>query len=54
MSQPLLLRVVASSVAVANKAGQIIRDILKSGDLGIVQKVYHENNQKSFFKYEIE
>lgn len=40
MSTPLLLKMVASSVSVANKAGQIIRDILKTGDLGIVQKVF--------------
>ncbi|ESN92499.1 hypothetical protein HELRODRAFT_186138 [Helobdella robusta] len=38
MSEPLILRLVASSVSVANMAGRIIRDILKTGDLGIVEK----------------
>ena len=36
---PALLRVVASSVAIARRSGTIIRGILKGGDLGIVDKV---------------
>lgn len=35
----LILRVMASSIAVANRAGTIIRDIMSKGDLGIVEKV---------------
>jgi len=37
-STPLITRIVASSVAVANRAGNIIRDIMKKGELGIVEK----------------
>lgn len=33
-----LLRVVASSVAIARKSGTVIRNILKGGDLGVVNK----------------
>ncbi|XP_045116585.1 3'(2'),5'-bisphosphate nucleotidase 1-like isoform X1 [Portunus trituberculatus] len=35
---PLLSRVVGYSVAIANNAGRIIRDIMKKGELGIVEK----------------
>lgn len=38
-SAPLLLRIVASSIAAANRAGQIVRDVMTRGDLGIVEKV---------------
>lgn len=39
MSQPLILRLLAASVNVTNRAGILIRDILAKGDLGIVEKV---------------
>ena len=40
MSQaPLMIRLLSASVAAANRAGQIIRDVLDSGKLGTVQKV---------------
>lgn len=35
---PLILRLVASSVVIANQAGKIIRDVLVKGDLNIVYK----------------
>ncbi|CAG5121758.1 unnamed protein product [Candidula unifasciata] len=35
---PLIMRILAASVAVSHRAGNIIRDILKAGDLGIVDK----------------
>lgn len=35
---PLLLKLISASVAVANRAGRIIRDIMSRGDLGIVEK----------------
>lgn len=35
----LVLRLIASSVVAANRAGKIIRDIMSRGDLGIVEKV---------------
>ena len=38
-SQPVMIRLLSASVAVANRAGQIIRDVLSSGKLGVVQKV---------------
>ncbi|XP_046433572.1 3'(2'),5'-bisphosphate nucleotidase 1 [Neodiprion fabricii] len=37
-SAPLLLRVVASSVTVAGRAGKIIRDVMTGGELNIVNK----------------
>lgn len=37
-SAPLVLRLMASSVTAANRAGKIIRDIMSRGDLGIVEK----------------
>lgn len=36
---PLLLRLLATSVTAATRAGKIIRDIMSKGDLGIVEKV---------------
>lgn len=36
---PLVMRIAAASVAVANRASQIIRDVMKKGELGIVEKV---------------
>lgn len=35
----LMLRLLSASVCAANKSGNIIRDILKTGKLGIVEKV---------------
>uniref|UniRef100_A0A0B7AE85 3'(2'),5'-bisphosphate nucleotidase 1 n=1 Tax=Arion vulgaris TaxID=1028688 RepID=A0A0B7AE85_9EUPU len=35
---PLVMRILAASVSVSHKAGSIIRDILKTGNLGIVEK----------------
>ncbi|XP_069946566.1 3'(2'),5'-bisphosphate nucleotidase 1 isoform X2 [Cherax quadricarinatus] len=37
-SSPLLSRILSSSVAVANHAGKIIREVMKKGELGIVEK----------------
>lgn len=36
---PLAMRIMASSIAIANQAGKIIRDIMTAGELGIVDKV---------------
>lgn len=38
-SSAFLMRLVSSSVAVANRAGGIIRRIMKTGSLGVVDKV---------------
>ena len=38
-NSPMLLKVVASSVAIARRSGAVIRGILKGGDLGIIDKV---------------
>ncbi|XP_021186363.3 3'(2'),5'-bisphosphate nucleotidase 1 isoform X3 [Helicoverpa armigera] len=35
---PLIVRVLASSVSVANRAGKIVRDVMSKGELGIVEK----------------
>lgn len=36
---PLVMRVMASSITAANRAGKIIRDVMSQGELGIVEKV---------------
>lgn len=36
---PLPMRIMASSISIANRAGKIIRDIMNNGELGIVEKV---------------
>lgn len=41
-NSPFILRLVSCSVAAANKAGNIIRNVLQNGDLGVVDKVRHE------------
>lgn len=38
---PVVMRLVASAHTVAEKAGAIVRKVLHSGDLGIVEKVGH-------------
>lgn len=38
-SSPLLMRLLSASVTLSHRAGIIIRDILKTGDLGIHDKV---------------
>lgn len=38
-SPPLILKLLASSVRAATRAGKIIRDVMSRGDLGIVEKV---------------
>jgi len=47
MSTPLILRIVASSYCIANKTGEIIRNILKAGDLGIVDKARKSGHKVS-------
>ncbi|XP_070180961.1 3'(2'),5'-bisphosphate nucleotidase 1-like isoform X1 [Littorina saxatilis] len=37
-TSPLLMRILAASVSVSNRAATIIRDIMKKGELGIVEK----------------
>lgn len=38
-SAPLVMRIMASSIVIANRAGRIIRDVMANGELGIVEKV---------------
>jgi 3'(2'), 5'-bisphosphate nucleotidase len=42
MSSSLVLRLIASSVKIAERSGVIVRDILKAGDLGVVQKGWND------------
>lgn len=35
----LVMRILAASIQVANRAGTIIRDVMHKGELGIVEKV---------------
>lgn len=46
----LILRLIASSVTAANRAGKIIRDIMSRGDLGIVEKVRNNLSSKKLTK----
>lgn len=39
MSSSLFVRLVGSAVRVADRSGLIVRDIMKAGNLGIVDKV---------------
>jgi len=45
MSSTILTQVLASSVAIADKAGEIVRDIMTKGDLGIVEKTGKDDLQ---------
>ena len=47
-SSPFLLRLMSSSVAIANRAGRIIRSIMKTGNLGVVDKVNWKKNVNYF------
>jgi len=49
MSTPLVLRIVSLSVSIADKTGEIIRNILKAGDLGIVDKATGSSQKVSGF-----
>lgn len=44
-SAPLVIRLEAAAVAVANRAGEIVRDVMKKGELGIVQKTHIKDLQ---------
>lgn len=33
------MKIMASSISIANKAGQIIRDVMNKGALGVIDKV---------------
>ena len=37
-ASPLVTRLISSSVAIANQAGKIIRDVMAKGELAIVEK----------------
>ncbi|XP_059053164.1 3'(2'),5'-bisphosphate nucleotidase 1 isoform X2 [Achroia grisella] len=37
-SVPLVVRLLSSSVSVANRAGKIVRDVMSKGELGIIEK----------------
>lgn len=39
---PLIMRVLSSSVMVVNRAGKIVRDVMKKGELGIVEKGHND------------
>ncbi|KAL5008577.1 hypothetical protein ScPMuIL_014158 [Solemya velum] len=39
---PLIMRIVSASIPVSTRAGRIIRDILKKGELGIVEKAKND------------
>lgn len=42
-TSPLAMRIIASSILIANRAGIIIRDVMSNGELGIVDKVRLSN-----------
>lgn len=41
---PLVMRIMASSIVIANQAGKIIRDVMSAGELGIIEKVRQKTN----------
>lgn len=43
----MLMKLMSASVAVANRAGCIIREIMKAGDLGVVHKNLNENDPQT-------
>ncbi|XP_023023790.1 3'(2'),5'-bisphosphate nucleotidase 1 [Leptinotarsa decemlineata] len=43
-SAPLILRLLASSVTAATRAGKIIKDVMTKGELGIVEKGLEKND----------
>ena len=45
---PFILRLVSCSVAAANKAGNIIRNVLQNGDLAVVDKVSELGDCQTF------
>lgn len=44
MTQPLVMRIMALSINTAKRAGNIIRDVMQKGNLGIVEKVRVESS----------
>lgn len=38
-SIPVIVKLLASSVSIAGRAGKIVRDVMSKGELGIVEKV---------------
>ena len=44
-SHPVFLQVLSASVKAADRAGQLVRDIMKKDDLGIVQKTGEKDLQ---------
>lgn len=38
-ASPIAMRIIASSILIASRAGTIIRDVMTTGELGIVEKV---------------
>lgn len=50
MSPSLFMKIMSSSIAIANKAGNIIRDVMNRGALGVIDKVKSEN-QLSYFNF---
>ena len=51
MPEPLMIRLLSASVAVANRSGRIIREVLKTGQLGIVQKVWLPRERRASVIY---
>lgn len=37
---PLILKLISSCIPIANRAGKIIQDVMKKGELHIVEKVF--------------
>lgn len=48
MSSSLILRLLSASVVAANRAGRVIRDVMKSGELSVVDKVSVVSVWRSF------
>ena len=48
---PLLGRILANSVSLANKSAQIARDIMASGELGVTEKTGIDDLQTKADRY---
>lgn len=48
-SPAVVMRLVASAYTVAEKAGDIVRKVLKTGDLGIVEKVGQNSHVQQWY-----
>ena len=52
MTNPLVFRILSSSINVSKQAAVIIRDIMKGGELAVVEKVFPIHTNKRVLVYD--